>query len=389
KTLLSLDFNTRNLKVTRNLSGKKYSKQNITLDLSEASFAGDDSISEYVEEIYLQEKTITSIPLWIFEIVHLKFLHLADNKIVYIPHEIALLRNLEFFDISGNLIEEVPITIGELKRLKVLNVSRNLIKYLPSEVGRLGSLEVLAAAQNLLSSIPEALAECKCLREIFLDDNLSIKRVPSRIFALPFLKVVCIDRCSLVHLPYVKCVTLTTLRMCENYFLTHIPYYYEAFITNDYAHQILFDLKQPLMDRSFTQIETVNEKRILVLPNQLTTIYPHNASRQPQSLFQLCSSAAHKFFGYNELFDGLIPPLIAELLKYGPVARCGGAFCDAYLFHESYILLLRRNHGRNDYAIISHLFCSKDCLDKWFDDKSFFYRKIEWKYVRFGGEKKR
>lgn len=142
---------------------------------------------------------------------------------------------------------------------------------------------------------------------------------------------------------------------------------------------------EPLDDISFTQIETVNEKRIIVLPNQLKTIYSHNTTRQPLTLFQLCLSAAHLLLGIRTISDGLmLPPSIAELLNAGPVARCGGAFCNVYLFQESYVLILRRNHGRNDHAIISHLFCSRDCLDKWFDDKSYFYRKIQWKYIRFG-----
>lgn len=196
-----------------------------------------------MEELFLQENTITSIPLWIFEIVHLKFLHLADNKIVYIPEEIGLLNGLEFLDISGNLIEDIPPTISELKQLKVLNVSKNLIKKFPREIGRLESLKVLAARQNLISYIPDELCDCQCLAELLLDDNLSINRIPSRIFALQHLKNVCIDRCSLLHLPYIKCTTLTNLKMCENYLLTHIPYYYESFITSDYAHQTFFELK--------------------------------------------------------------------------------------------------------------------------------------------------
>lgn len=196
-----------------------------------------------MEEICLQESTITSIPLWIFEIVHLKFLHLADNKIVSIPEEIGLLKWLEIFDISGNLIEEVPPTIGELKCLKVLNVSRNLIKNLSQEIGRLESLEVLAARQNLLTHIPEELGDCERLTELLLDDNLSINQIPPRIFALQQLRNVCIDRCSLFHLPYIKCTTLIGFKVCENYLLTHIPYYYEAFITDSYAHQTDFELK--------------------------------------------------------------------------------------------------------------------------------------------------
>ncbi|XP_037044221.1 leucine-rich repeat-containing protein 69-like, partial [Bradysia coprophila] len=364
--------------------------QNITLDLSGSSCPQDNNNGncEYVEEICLQENTITSIPLWIFEIVHLKFLHLADNKIVYIPEEIGLLTCLEIFDISGNLIEEVPPTIGELKHLKVLNVSRNLIKNLPREIGRLESLEVLAARQNLISHIPDDLGDCNCLTELLLDDNLSINQIPPRIFALHQLKNVCIDRCSLFHLPYIKCTTLIGLKVCENYLLTHIPYYYESFITDDYTHQIDFELNEPLKDIRYTQIETVNEKRIIILPNRLTTIYTHTTSRHPLTLFHLCLSAAHKLFGYSNIIDGLLPPSIADMLKYGPVARCGGAFCNMYLFNESYVLILRRNHGRNDHAIISHLFCSKDCLDKWFEDKSYFYRQIEWKYLCFGDMKR-
>lgn len=207
-------------------------------------FRRDNSDSEYVEEIYLQDNNIvTSIPLWIFENVHIKFLHLANNKIVYLPEEIALLSNLEFLDLSNNLIEEVPGTIGELKRLKVLSISRNLIKVLPREIGRLQSLEALAAGQNLIHYIPEELADCRCLIELWLDDNLSITQIPSRIFALQHLRSFGIDRCSIYHLPYIKCITLTTLRVCENFLLTHIPYYYEAFITNDYAQQTFFHLK--------------------------------------------------------------------------------------------------------------------------------------------------
>lgn len=135
-----------------------------------------------------------------------------------------------------------------------------------------------------------------------------------------------------------------------------------------------------MSDVNFTQIETVKEKRIIILPKQLNTIYSYG-TRQPLTLFQLCLSAAHHLIGYNNLFHELLPPSIAGLLKTGPVARCGGAFCNVYLFHEVYLLLLRRNHGRNDHVIISHLFCSKDCLDKWYDDKSYFYRKIEWKVL--------
>lgn len=195
-----------------------------------------------VDQIYPQENVITSIPLWVFEIVNLTFIDLADNKITSVPKEIAYLKNLEIFDISDNLLKELPVTIGELQQLKVLNVSKNGIKMLPGEVGRLESLEVLRAGQNLISHIPEELGDCKKLIELSFDDNVMINRIPSRIFGLQHLRNIRINRCRLYHLPYIKCITLTTFCMCQNFLLTHIPYYYEAFITEEYAHQNVFNL---------------------------------------------------------------------------------------------------------------------------------------------------
>lgn len=154
------------------------------------------------------------------------------------------------------------------------------------------------------------------------------------------MKNVQIDRCSLYHLPYVKCITLTFLRVCENHYLTHIPYYYEGYITVEYAHQNVFNLTEPLADDGVLQIQTVKEKRLLVLPDQLLTIHS-NEKRTPLSLFELALSGSYQYIGYN-IVDGFLPKTITSLLKSGPVARCGGVFCNIYLFRECYLLVLRR-----------------------------------------------
>lgn len=86
---------------------------------------------ELIEEIYLKENFITSIPLWIFDITNLTFIHFGGNDIKFIPNEIYFLKNLEFFDISDNKLNEIPKTICELNKLRSLNISCNKICELP------------------------------------------------------------------------------------------------------------------------------------------------------------------------------------------------------------------------------------------------------------------
>lgn len=80
-----------------------------------------------VEEVYLKENFIPTIPLWLFEFNNLKFIQLSGNILADIPNEIDLLENLEYLDISRNRLTSLPATLNNLKKLKYLNVSDNAI----------------------------------------------------------------------------------------------------------------------------------------------------------------------------------------------------------------------------------------------------------------------
>lgn len=86
---------------------------------------------EIIEEIYLKENFIQIIPLWLFELNNLTFLHLAGNEIQVIPNEINLLINLEFLDVSCNKILALPESIGSLDKIERLNVGENRIVFIP------------------------------------------------------------------------------------------------------------------------------------------------------------------------------------------------------------------------------------------------------------------
>lgn len=81
--------------------------------------------SDTLEEIYLKENFISSIPKWLFQFVNLKFIQLSGNLLQTIPREICDLHNLEHLDVSRNQIDELPIQIGQLNKLQYLNVSEN------------------------------------------------------------------------------------------------------------------------------------------------------------------------------------------------------------------------------------------------------------------------
>lgn len=86
--------------------------------------------SDTLEEIYLKENFIPSIPKWLFQFVNLKFIQLSGNLLQKIPCEICALHNLEHLDVSRNQINELPEQIGHLNKLQYLNVSENGINAL-------------------------------------------------------------------------------------------------------------------------------------------------------------------------------------------------------------------------------------------------------------------
>lgn len=157
----------------------------------------------HIEEIYLKENFIESLPMWLFNLTHLKFINIQGNRISEIPSQIGCLFNLEFLDFSKNRLKVIPLTIFKLKRLKSLNLSENQIECLPADVGNLAELEVIDMSKNLLTNVPTALANCKSLLEVNFSGNPKLVHVPSKIFSLSKLIYLNLNgewQCRILHM---------------------------------------------------------------------------------------------------------------------------------------------------------------------------------------------
>lgn len=80
-----------------------------------------------LEEIYLKENFIPTLPQWLFQFLHLKFIQISGNLLQKIPCDISELKNLEHLDVSKNQLNDLPKEIYELHKLQYLNVSGNEI----------------------------------------------------------------------------------------------------------------------------------------------------------------------------------------------------------------------------------------------------------------------
>lgn len=193
--------------------------------------------SDTLEEIYLKENFIPTLPPWLFQFEHLKFIQLSGNLLQKIPAEIGALINLEHLDVSKNQLNELPHQITRLNKLQFLNASDNKItslnkgnnfgivslfvqqfrflarnstqeNRLPSvfksfsiitftcytfyifnaEIGTMKSLETLNLCKNRLTKIPLELAASTSITELLLNDNDLIE-VPTKIMAMQSLRV--------------------------------------------------------------------------------------------------------------------------------------------------------------------------------------------------------
>lgn len=115
-----------------------------------------------VEEIYLKENFIPTLPKWLFDFTNLRFIHLGGNLLEFIPDEICLLESLEFLDVSKNRIRELPQTFRRMQRLKRFNVCDNQITELPA--GRWGWEGEEIGFNRTLLRRPQTSARLRCSR---------------------------------------------------------------------------------------------------------------------------------------------------------------------------------------------------------------------------------
>lgn len=97
----------------------------------------------------LSNKSLTAVPVYVFDLTGLKELNISKNRIGgAIQAEIRKLEKLEVLNASNNVMTGVPAEIGQLKNLRILNLSNNKLTGLPNELGNLNNLQVLDLSGN-------------------------------------------------------------------------------------------------------------------------------------------------------------------------------------------------------------------------------------------------
>ncbi|XP_035903496.1 leucine-rich repeat-containing protein 1-like [Anopheles stephensi] len=338
---------------------------------------------DQIDEIYLKENLIHSLPDWFFvEMAHLRFLCLAGNMIESLPTQIGRLECLETLDLSENALHRLPHTVGRLKRLTKLLLNGNYIHQLSAEIGQLHKLEVLEIRKNRLTNIPVQLSQCAALEDLLMDDNPGLVSIPTRLFNLPALTYVSAERCNLFQLPF----TINTSTLCfvllfsGNHSLTHCPVALERFAQPDYD-AMADKMKRIKNPPCYRQIHCNAVPYLLNLPSELVQLCNRERSGTvPHSLFEIAlrASSRSRLTRWDHLEKFGLPQCLMNRLIYGAVACCSSVPCGKEIFSEAVLALVKRKeYARN--VVLSVLFCSKLCADRWFQYNCDAYEELSWK----------
>ncbi|CAK9200126.1 unnamed protein product [Sphagnum troendelagicum] len=153
----------------------------------------------------------------------LEQLNLQDcTALERLPENIGELSKLKVLDLHGcSTLKRLPSSIGTLKALENLDLAFCvMLEALPDSIGNLSNLETIKVTYcKSLKELPmtfgnlQSLAPCKLLEQLFLQNCITLERLPENIGELSKLKVLGLHGCStLKRLPS----SIGTLKALEN-----------------------------------------------------------------------------------------------------------------------------------------------------------------------------
>jgi Leucine-rich repeat (LRR) protein len=94
-----------------------------------------------LEQLWLSNKQITTLPQEIGQLTNLQELWLYKNQLTRLPQEIGQLTNLQYLWLNNNQLTILPREIGQLTNLHTLWLHNNQLTSLPQEIGQLTNLQ--------------------------------------------------------------------------------------------------------------------------------------------------------------------------------------------------------------------------------------------------------
>ncbi|HAS44087.1 MAG TPA: hypothetical protein DCS93_26655 [Microscillaceae bacterium] len=122
----------------------------------------------------------TPLPHSLFELAHLREVHLDKNMLHTLPPDIGRLQQVFRLSLRENYLTALPDEIGHLKVLDSLDLEKNQLAMLPKTFAQLENLTYLKLNYNAFTEIPAVIIPHKKLLVVDLSNN-QITQVPAHI----------------------------------------------------------------------------------------------------------------------------------------------------------------------------------------------------------------
>ena len=124
-----------------------------------------------LDELYLDDNLITSLPRWLSLMTRLTVLRIGLNKLSSLPEWLGNLTRLRVLDVSRNQLTSLPESLGRLTGLHQLSLDGNQLTALPDVLGNLVNLTSLRLENNSLATLPASIGRLKGLQSLPLYNN--------------------------------------------------------------------------------------------------------------------------------------------------------------------------------------------------------------------------
>lgn len=163
--------------------------------------------------------TRLNIPSEIGQLINLVELNIYNYKIEFLPTEIGNLVNLEDVMLCGKL-ESLPESVKNWKSIKKMYLAGNDLKEIPTYFYLFSELESLDISRSDISAISDSIKYLKRLRDLTLDGNIRLDKLPESLCELENLERLSLINTMISSLTncFSETKNLTEINLCKELF---------------------------------------------------------------------------------------------------------------------------------------------------------------------------